>query len=42
MTDDEGAGRLPDNLHEDSAVHDVDDAGGLCRGVRLAAVVTPG
>ncbi|SEN81868.1 Chromosome segregation protein Spo0J, contains ParB-like nuclease domain [Roseovarius tolerans] len=50
MTDDEGAGRLPDKLHEASAVHDVDDAGGLCRGVRLAAVgdlgagtvVTPG
>ena len=50
MTDDEGAGRLADKLHEDSAVHDVDDAGGLCRGVRLAAVgdlgegtvVTPG
>ena len=50
MMDDEGAGRLADKLHEDSAVHDVDSAGGLCRGVRLAAVgdlgegtvVTPG
>jgi ParB family chromosome partitioning protein len=50
MTDDEGAGRLKDKLHEDSAVHDVDSAGGLGRGVRLAAVgdlgegtvVTPG
>ena len=50
MTDDEGAGRLADKPQEDSAVHAVDGAGDLCRGVRLAAVadlgegtvVTPG
>lgn len=36
MTDDEGAGRLADKLHEDSAVHDVDGAGAMEQGAYAA------